>query len=72
MIEVLISDKLAGGFDNNAAYFFKIDQWAKKHCPGYIGCHVQDVSDHSLEFDEIAAYMFEDERGANWFRLKWL
>lgn len=72
MIEVLINDSKAGGYDNNTAYFAGINDWAVEFCKGYKGYHVQDVSDVSLQWDEIAAYQFEDEQSANWFRLKWL
>jgi hypothetical protein len=71
MIEVLVTDELSGGFEQNAAYFSSLDSWAQKNCPGYLGYHVQDVSDHSLQWDEIAAYIFKDDQGANWFKLKW-
>jgi hypothetical protein len=71
MIEILINDSKSGGFDYNAAYFAEIDAWAKQYCAGYIGYHVQDVSDVSLIWDEIAAFTFSDEQSANWFTLKW-
>lgn len=72
MIEVLITDSKSGGYDFNASYFINIHLWAEEFCPGYKGYQVQDVSDVSLQWDEIAAYFFEDEKSANWFRLKWL
>jgi hypothetical protein len=72
MIEVLINDSKAGGYEKNTSYFADIDAWAKEFCPSYVGYHVQDVSDVSLQWDEIAAYWFEDEQSANWFKLKWL
>jgi hypothetical protein len=71
-IEVLITDEESGGFEKNAAYFSSIDQWAREYCSGYKGYNVQDVSDVSLQWDEIAAYFFEDEKSATWFKLKWL
>lgn len=71
MIEILVNDSKSGGYEKNSAYFAEIDAWAKEFCSGYLGYHVQDVSDVSLQWDEIAAYMFDDEKGANWFKLKW-
>jgi hypothetical protein len=71
MIEVLITDEQSPGYDHNADYFAGIDEWAHEYCPGYRGYRVQDVSDVSLQWDEIAAYFFEDEKSANWFRLRW-
>lgn len=72
MIEVLINDSKSGGYEKNEAYFASIDSWAKEFCNGYLGYHVQDVSDVSYQWDEIANYMFENDQGANWFKLKWL
>ena len=72
MIEVLINDSKSGSYEKNASYFAKIDSWAKEYCSGYRGYHVQDVSDVSYQWDEIASYVFEDEKSANWFKLKWL
>jgi hypothetical protein len=72
MIEVLVNDSKSGGYEKNTAYFAEIDAWAKEFCTGYQGYHIQDVSDVSYQWDEIAAYRFNDEKGSNWFKLKWL
>jgi hypothetical protein len=71
VIEVLISDEKSPSYEHNHEYFSSIDQWAQEFCPGYHGYHIQDVSDHSYIYDEIAAYHFTNEVGAMWFRLKW-
>jgi hypothetical protein len=71
MIEILVNDSKSGGYEKNAAYFADIDEWARLYCTGYVGYHVQDVSDVSYIWDEIACYKFKDERSANWFRLRW-
>ena len=71
-MEVLVSDKNSPSYEANRQYFAGIDDWAKAHCATYKGYHVQDVSDVSMIFDEIAGYYFDDEKDAMWFRLKWL
>ena len=73
MVDVLISDKGSSSYDQNSAYFANIDAWAQKHLgTKYLGYYVQDVSDVSLDSDEIASYTFEDEQSANWFKLVWV
>lgn len=71
MVEVLVTDEKSGGYEFNEAYFAEINEWAVEHCLSYTGYHVQDVSDASLFWDEIAAYHFIDEADAMLFRLKW-
>lgn len=72
MLTVLINDGLSPNYESNHDYFASIDQWAQQHCPTYVGYTVQDVSDVSLQWDEIASYEFRDEKSANWFKLRWL
>ena len=71
MHTVLINDSQSPNYESNAAYFANIDQWAQANCSSYVGYTVQDVSDHSLHWDEIASYEFRDEQSANWFSLRW-
>ena len=71
MHRVLITDAKSGGYDYNAAYFAKLSQWAKTHCESFVAVHVQDVSDHSYMWDEIAEFTFADERDAVWFTTAW-
>lgn len=73
MIEILVNDSKSGGYENNFKYFADIDQWAKENCKTYISCQIQDVSDVSIQWDEIACYRFTDEsEETTLFRLKWL
>ena len=72
MVEVLVNDAKSGGYEFNGYYFAAIHQWAEEHCVSYRGMHIQDVSDVSLLWDEIAAYRFADEQDALIFKLKWL
>lgn len=58
-------------YDNLPSYWNTIDQWARDHCDSYLGHHVQDVSDVSLYWDEIAEYRFSEEKDAMLFELKW-
>lgn len=71
MTEVLITDEDSGGYEHNKFYFSKIDLWAQQQCPSYTGYTVVDVSDTSGQWDEIAAYSFQDEKDVAWFKLKW-
>ena len=71
MNEVLITDSESGGYEFNEAFFAAIDLWATEYCDSYKGYHVQDVSDVSLLWDEIAAYQFEDDKDAILFTLRW-
>lgn len=72
MIDVLITDDKSPDYYQNEIFFGERDQWAQIHCPSYVGYHVQDVSDCSLQWDEIACYQFNKEQCANWFKLRWL
>ncbi len=72
MIEVLVTDEKSPNYDSNKKYFFDIHFWAQDHCSSYVDFHIQDVSDVSLLWDEIAAYHFNNEADATLFRLKWL
>lgn len=71
MVDILITDEGSPDYYKNAAYFAGIDAWAQQFCPSYFGYTVQDVSDVSLQWDEIACYQFREEKDANWFVLKW-
>lgn len=69
--EVLITDERSPNYDQNKFYFESIDRWAQIHCPTYIGYHVQDVSDVSLQWDEIGCFQFNDEKDQMFFTMKW-
>ena len=72
MVDVLISDERSPDYYKNSEYFADIDAWAQVMLGSkYLGYHVQDVSDVSLQWDEIACYQFADEQSANWFKLRW-
>ena len=72
MIEILVSDEKSPSYEQNGQYFVNIDLWAREHLKSYKGFDVQDVSDVSYQWDEIACYLLEDESEATLFRLKWL
>jgi hypothetical protein len=71
MIRLLVTDEHANGYEYNEKYFHGIDAWAQKNCPSYLGFGVQDVSDVSLQWDEIGYYEFQDEADAILFVLRW-
>lgn len=72
MIEVLITDDKSGGYNNNHNFFKERGEWAQKHCKSFHGYDVQDVSDVSYLWDEIACYRFTNEEDVTLFTLKWL
>ena len=70
MIEVYLNDS-GMDYDESELYFHNADHWAREHCESYVSCDVQDVSDVSYQYDNIALYLFREERDAMLFQLKW-
>jgi hypothetical protein len=58
-------------YDFAEQHFWNANLWALEHCSSYQGHNVQDVSDVSYIYDNLALYLFEDEQDALLFRLKW-
>jgi hypothetical protein len=52
-------------------HFVEASGWAVTHCRSYKSYEIIDVSDHSYEHDSIAVYIFEDEKDAVFFKLRW-
>ena len=71
-IKVYLTDE-CHNFDYNRSRLYFIDAaiWAVKHCPSYVRYDIQDVSDYSLIYDQVAEYEFTDERDVTWFKLRW-
>ena len=59
--------------DYDRAYdrFIDAGLWAQDNCPSFVTYSIVDVSDHTLYFDQVAEYVFRDERDAVAFALKW-
>lgn len=55
------------------AYLRFIDAalWAQDNCGSFVTYSIQDVSDHSIMFDQVAEYSFRKESDAIFFKLKW-
>ena len=70
MHEVYLNDT-GMGYDESELYFHNANAWALEHCASYYNHNVQDVSDVSYYYDNIALYLFRDERDALLFRLRW-
>lgn len=70
MIVVYINDS---GMDYDAAteYFDEAGAWATRQCQSFIDFTVQDTSDVSYIFDQVAEYRFRDPKDALMFELKW-
>ena len=58
-------------YDFAEQHFQNVNLWAVEHCPSYQGYDVQDVSDFSYHYDYVAQYLFDDEKDAMIFTLKW-
>lgn len=70
MIEVYLTDAKMS-YDESEVYFTNAEFWAKDRCASYKGCHIQDVSDVSYVYDNVGLYLFEDEKDATMFMLRW-
>jgi hypothetical protein len=70
MIEVYLNDAKMD-YDQGEIHFHNANHWARENCQSYKGHNIQDVSDVSYYYDNIALYLFEDERDALMFRLRW-
>jgi hypothetical protein len=70
VIEVYLNDAKMD-YDFAEQHFYNANLWAREHCQSYKGHNIQDVSDVSYYYDNIALYLFEDEQDALMFRLKW-
>lgn len=53
------------------AHFKEAADWARRQCSSFVDYHVQDVSDVSYEYDNVAQYGFTDPKDALLFELKW-
>jgi hypothetical protein len=71
MIEIYLNDSKMT-WEEGEQYFYEADCWASEFCQSYRGHSVQDVTDVSYIYDNIALYLFEDEKDATMFRLKWI
>jgi hypothetical protein len=58
-------------YDESEQYFLDADLWAQTNCPSFVSCSIQDVSDVSYVCDNIALYLFKEEKDAMFFKLKW-
>lgn len=71
MHKVYVNDGKSKGFDWNYLYFNERHKWAEANCSSYLGHEVIDVSDTSLQWDQVAEYRFDKLKDANWFKLRW-
>ena len=69
-MDVILNDT-GMSYEQSDIYFAEADQWAQKNCPTYVGYQVQDVSDVSYQWDQLASYTFRDEKDVVLFTLKW-
>jgi hypothetical protein len=72
VFKVYINDRgNTQGYDYLSSYWNGMNHWAQEHCESYQGYDAQDVSDVSLQWDEVAEYRFLEQRDAMLFELKW-
>lgn len=72
-IKVYLTDQYHDlDYNRMRLYFIDAAIWATKHCPSYVRFDIQEVSDFSPIWDQIAEYEFTDERDVTWFKLRWL
>lgn len=52
-------------------YFIDAAIWATRYCNSYKRFDITEVSDVSLECDQICEYEFLDEKDALMFKIRW-
>jgi len=70
MIVVYLNDSNMD-YDMAVDYFDEAGAWATRQCQTFVDFTVQDVSDVSMMFDQVAEYRFGDPKDALLFELKW-
>ena len=58
-------------YEEGLTYFKEAADWARRQCASFVDYHVQDVSDVSYVYDNVAQYGFNDPKDALLFELKW-
>jgi hypothetical protein len=56
---------------NDSVNFAEAKQWAVDNCTTFANVIIVDVSDVSMQWDEVAVFNFSSESDAAWFKLKW-
>jgi hypothetical protein len=62
MVEVVVADDVS---------FIQAQTWAAENCSSFVKVDVTDVSDVTIEWDEMATFVFDELDDAVWFKLKW-
>lgn len=58
-------------YETAEKHFHDAASWARTNCKSFINYRIQDVSDVSTSYDQVAAYIFNDKKDAMWFELRW-
>ncbi len=58
-------------YEQAHAHFKQAAEWARRQCSSFVDYHVQDVSDVSYVYANVAQYGFNDPKDALLFELKW-
>lgn len=70
MIVVYLNDANMS-YEDATEYFEEAGAWASRQCQTFIDFDVQDTSDVSYIYDQVAEYRFKDSKDALMFELKW-
>jgi len=72
LIKVLLTDE-GHELDYNfqRLYFHDAAIWAVKHCGSFKRYDIIDVSNENTVCDQVAEYLFEDNKDVTLFRLRW-
>ena len=70
MIVVYLND-VDMSYEEAAEYFEEAGAWASRQCQTFVDFDVQDTSDVSYIYDQVAGYRFKDPKDALMFELKW-
>lgn len=70
MKTVLLSDQ-GMSYGQAEQLFEEAAVWAKSHCQSFVEHTVADVSDFSYVHDQLAQYVFTDERDVMMFKLRY-
>jgi hypothetical protein len=71
--EVYLNDRHLD-WDKAKDYFLEVSQWAANFCKTYCSYRVQDVTDVTYDYDQIACYYFHEKDSDEdilLFCLKW-
>lgn len=58
-------------YNNMRLYFIDAAIWATKNCSSFKNFEIIEVSDVSVNYDQVCQYEFTNEKDVIWFKLRW-